>query len=367
MTKVLVFLVRGHQKKATVILGERAKSMIRVAVLWWRHLAGIALGWCMGPLFRAGLVGGLVIGLSGCNFIKMHQDHMEGQLRGSGIYARTIELSNGSMRYFSGGHGFPIMFVHGFGGDAAQTWKSQLHHFSKSYRVYAPDIYWFGDSLPKSPELTGNPFEQADAIAELLDRHGIARAHVVGVSFGGYISLAFALRHPQKVARLVVVDAAGLSPSAEEQERIKKAFAYANGNVPDLLIPQNTKHLRVFLDRVFYKSSGVPDFALDATLKQIFWKNKEQRTRIARYLSERFLLPEQLQALRMPTAVFWGKHDPLLLPTMGQRLARSIPQSQFYLFEQSGHMPMFEEPALFNQRLGAFLDANAAALAQTPR
>ncbi len=313
------------------------------------------------------VIGGMwAVGLSGCNFIKLHQDHLEGQLRGKGIHTHTIELSTGSMRYFCGGHGFPTVFVHGFGGDAAQTWRSQLDHFSKSYRVYAPDIYWFGDSLPKSPDLTGNPNEQADAIAELLERHGIARANIVGVSFGGYISLAFALRHPQKVARLVVVDAAGLSPSAEEQARMKAAFAYANGSVPDLLIPQNTKHLRVFLNKVFHKPSGIPDFALEATLKQIFWKNKAQRTRIAQYLSQHFLSPEQLQTIRIPTAVFWGKHDPLLLPSLGQRLARAIPQAQFHLFEQSAHMPMFEEPQRFNALLGQFLNADAAVLARKP-
>ncbi|MCB9643177.1 MAG: alpha/beta hydrolase [Myxococcales bacterium] len=295
--------------------------------------------------------------LLGCNMIKLHQDHVVNSLRSEGIQSHTISLTSGKMRYFSGGNGFPIVFIHGFGGNASQTWRTQMVHFSKSYRVFAPDIYWFGESQPNNKQVVGTPADQADAIAELLDRHGIAKAHVVGVSFGGYISLAFAIRHPQKVERLVAVDSAGIEPTTAEREKMMKAFAYAKGSLADLLIPKSTQDLEKFLSKVFYKPHPIPGFALEPTLKQIFWKNKEQREQIALFLTGNFIKAEQLKGIQKPTAVFWGQHDPLLLPSMGQRLAQSIPKAQFRIFKESGHMPMLEENKLFNAALSNFLQS----------
>lgn len=295
---------------------------------------------------------------SGCSLMKFYEGQIIGSLGRRGIKEYKAKLSTGMIRYFSGGHGFPIVFIHGFGGDAAQTWRHQLKLFSKDYRVLAPDIYWFGESLPDPAHSITSPAEQADAIAELMDKQGIGKAHIAGVSFGGYIALRFAMRHPTKTATLSVVDAAGLAPTPEEERLVLEAFSYAKGDLPKLLIPETTEHLKLFLEKVSYKPYKVPGFMLESVLREIFWKNKDARTRIAQFLRKNFITLDELKALRMPTTVFWGEHDPLLRYSMGRRMAQAIPKATFIGFHKSAHMPMLEQPNEFNQAFAAFLSAH---------
>ena len=293
---------------------------------------------------------------SGCTgLLRMHKNQLIGSLKGEGIQEEKANLSSGVMNFFHGGKGETIVFIHGFGGDAAQTWRHQLKHFNKSYRVIAPDIYWFGESLPRAPHQIVAPAEQADAIAELIEKQGIEKAHIVGVSFGGYIATRFAMRHPKKTITLSVVDAAGLRPTQEEQDKMKQTFSYAQGDLPKLLIPENTENLKLFLQKVSYKPTEVPGFMLQSVLEEIFWKNKAARTRIALYLTQNFIEPEELKQIQMPKAVFWGDHDPLLLLSLGQRLASYLPKALLFRFDRSAHMPMLEQPEEFNKILASFL------------
>ena len=201
--------------------------------------------------------------------------------------------------------------------------------------------------------------EQADALAELLGRLGAMRAAVVGVSYGGYVALELARRHPEQVGRLVLVDAAGLAPTSEERARIVARFAPAR-SLEEILMPVDEEHLRVLLERLIYRPRYVPGFLLRQMLREDFGKNKPAKIRICRRLDEGGMLEEvALRGLMMPALLIWGRHDPLVLPSMGERMARALPHAQLVWFEESAHVPTAEEPHRFNHELLGFL-ASAA-------
>ena len=100
------------------------------------------------------------------------------------------------------GDGPPVLFLHGLGGTRF-AWEPQLEGLSDRYRCIAWDMPGYGDSDPL-PELTFPAI--ADAIAMLLDQLDIERTHIVGLSFGGQQAIHFALRHADRLDRLVLAD-----------------------------------------------------------------------------------------------------------------------------------------------------------------
>ena len=179
-----------------------------------------------------------------CNAVHLQHRFMESRLRAEAIHGHSLTLPSGRMHYYSGGGGAPVLFVHGFGFSALETWRDQLVALSRTRTVFAPDLYWFGDSVPRAPTGMDTAAAQADGLLELLDRLGLSRVDVVGVSYGGFVALQLALRHPERVGRLVLLDSAGLQPTAAEERAVSASYPNARGEVARLHIPESTRELR---------------------------------------------------------------------------------------------------------------------------
>jgi pimeloyl-ACP methyl ester carboxylesterase len=295
------------------------------------------------------------VAAAGCSALELNRGIISRKYARAGLREAFVQLPAGRMHYHDGGRGKEVvLLVHGFGLGALETWEYQVPYLAPRYRVVAPDLYWFGQSTPVRPIETAA--EQADAIVELLDKLGIRKAHVVGISFGGYVSLQLALRHPDRVERLVLVDAAGLRPTPREQRTISAHFDDAE-DVARVLVPADVPALRRFLGKLFYRPRYIPGFVLKELLEKEFWHAKEAKQRIAtRLLAPDGLLdPEALGKVRARTMLIWGRHDPLLLPEIGQRMAAAIPGARLSWLEESSHTGMLEEPWRFNELVIRFL------------
>jgi pimeloyl-ACP methyl ester carboxylesterase len=294
--------------------------------------------------------------VAGCSALELNRGIIGRKYARAGLHESFVELPAGRLHFHDGGRGREaVLLVHGFGFGALETWEHQVPYLAPRYRVVAPDLYGFGKSQARRPVETAA--DEADALVELLDHLRIARAHVVGVSFGGYVALQLALRHPGRVDRLVLVDAAGLRPTEREQRTISAHF-FDEVDVARVLIPPDIDTLRHFLGRMFYRPRYLPDFVLREILVKEFWNQKELKQRIARRLlaPDGLLSPEALGQVRSPTLLVWGRHDPLLLPEIGRRMAAAIRGSHIEWLEESSHTGMIEEPWRFNRLVIAFLE-----------
>ncbi len=113
-----------------------------------------------------------------------------------------VEVSGAKLYYEETGSGYPIVFVHEFGSDLRE-WETQVHYFSRSYRCIAYNARGYPPSdVPEDLNLYGWEFS-VDDIAAVMRGVGIERAHIVGLSMGGYAALQFGLRHPGKASAIV--------------------------------------------------------------------------------------------------------------------------------------------------------------------
>lgn len=260
------------------------------------------------------------------------------------------------LHYEETGAGFPILFIHEFAGDH-RSWEPQVRHFSRRYRC----VTYAARGYPPSG-VPGDPgaYSQARAVADavtVLDHAGIERAHVVGLSMGGFCTLHLGLRHPERAASLVVAGCGyGAPPEARagfqaQCEQVAEAYGtegaravadwYAQG--PSRVQFQN-KDPRGWaeFDRMLGEHS-----ATGARLTML----GVQRLRPSLYD-----LRDELAELRVPTLVVSGDEDDGCLET-DLMLKRTIPSSGLAVLPKTGHTLNLEEPELFNRTVTDFLTA----------
>lgn len=120
----------------------------------------------------------------------------------------TAHLSNTDLFYTDDGAGNPLVFIHGLGATHGM-FEPQIETFSRTHRVICPDTRGNGQSGRLTGPVSTVLDRQCDDLAELLDRLGIQRTVLCGVSYGGVFTFHFALRHPDRLAAMVVVDSFG--------------------------------------------------------------------------------------------------------------------------------------------------------------
>lgn len=254
----------------------------------------------------------------------------------------------------AGADATPIIFVHEFAGDH-RSWEPQMRYFSRSRRAIAYNARGYPPSDVPESVSDYNQEIVADDIARVLDHLDIERAHVVGLSMGGFATLHFGLRH---AARAVSLTVAGCGYGAERKGRegfLADVEAMASG--------YDTKGAAAVAD----------GYALSGTRVQ--FQNKDPRgwaefrdqlaehsalgcaNTLRGYMATRpslYDLEEQLKGLNVPTLIVTGDEDePCLEPDI--YLKRTIPSAGLLVVPLSGHTINLEEPDAFNSAVADFI------------
>jgi len=229
-------------------------------------------------------------------------------------------------------------------------WYKQLDVFGQTYRTIALDHRDTGDSdLATGPYTTA---DQADDAAAVLKALGIARAHVVGISMGGFISLELALRHPELVEKLVLTSTSAGGPTHVQpsQEMLAMLGQDRRGMDPGDLGRQSytlimapgyaASHPEV-MDRIAETARYRPQ-AFEAYLRQL-------QACMGHNASDR------LGQIHAPTLVVHGEVDPLVPVENGKYLAAHIPGAKLILYPNTGHIPIIERADEYNRDVLAFL------------
>src|SRR5215475_4460085 len=254
------------------------------------------------------------------------------------------------------GTGVPLLFIHEFAGDH-RSWEPQVRHFSGGYRclTYAARGYPPSE-VPGDPAAYSQQRAVADAIA-VLDGFGVGRAHVVGLSMGGFTALHLTLRHPERVASAVIAGAGyGAQPERAEAfraecEAIATAFetegaerVAARYAVGPARVQFQNKNPRGWAE--FAAALGEHS-ALGATLTM-------RGVQAAR--PSLFRLRAELAQVRVPVLLVVGDEDEGCLET-ALMLKRTIPTSGLAILPRTGHTANLEDPDVFNGAVDRFLAA----------
>ncbi len=265
---------------------------------------------------------------------------LRARLRAARLKRRYHTLPDARVHYWRGGRGAPLVFVHGFGTEAAVNWYAQLASFTAAYDVIAPDLPGFGASerLPRTNCIA----LQVRCLRALLDDLGIDRVSLVGHSMGGWISLAFAATFPERVERLVVVDAAGLR--FEPDMTLERA-----------LLPTTIDDVRLLIRANFQRPMALPAFVLRDLLRVARRDAVPREELLRRLVYGDEHLDDRLGAITAATLVVWGAADPLTPLALGERIAASVPGAELMVFDDCAHSPNVEQADRFNDVLGNFL------------
>jgi len=252
------------------------------------------------------------------------------------------------------GAGTPILFIHEFGGNHA-SWEPQLRFFSRRHRciTYAARGYPPSD-VPDDVEAYSQATAVEDAVA-VLDGLGIARAHVVGLSMGGFAAVHFGLRFPDRALSLTVAGA-GYGCEKEFEDYFRQVSLDVADNFQRLGATEFAKIYAEGASRVQFQNKdprGWREFA-----DRLATHSSEGAALTMRGVQARrpsfYDLEEGLRAMSVPTLVMVGDEDDHCLQP-GIFLKKTIPACGLLVFPKTGHTLNLEEPAFFNEALDEFI------------
>jgi pimeloyl-ACP methyl ester carboxylesterase len=266
-----------------------------------------------------------------------------------------LRVNGIQLHYEETGQGTPLVLVHEFAGEAA-SWHLQTRFFARRYRVIAYNARGYPPSdVPEDPAAYSQR-QAADDIRGVLDALGIDRAHVCGLSMGGYATLHFGLDHPERARSLTVAgcgygsgrDRADFQRDVDHTVRqfetggmAAVAEFYTKGPTRVQFLAKDPVGWREFYE--LFRAQSARGHAL--TMAGV------QRTR-----PSVFELEERLTRLEVPTLIMTGDEDePCLEP--GLFLKRAIPTAGLVVIPNAGHTINLEEPEAFNRALLDFLTA----------
>jgi pimeloyl-ACP methyl ester carboxylesterase len=256
------------------------------------------------------------------------------------------------LHYEEAGSGTPLIFVHEFAGDW-RSWEPQMRCFSRYYRVITYSARGFRPSdVPEDPAAYSQAHARDDVIA-VLDHLGIDRAHVVGLSMGGFAALHVGIAHPSR-ARSLVVAGCGYGAAPDQRPKFERECEAAAQGF-ERQGAEAARQYAIGPTRVQHQNKdprGWAEFA--AQLGEHDWRGQANTIRgVQMKRPSLWELVEDMRRIDVPTLIVTGdEDDPCLEPAL--LMKRAIPTSGLAVLPQSGHTINLEEPDAFNRALLEF-------------
>ena len=270
---------------------------------------------------------------------------------------RYIQIGSLKTRYWAlGDKGSIVILIHGLAA-SAEIWMRNVEALARHHRVYVPDLIGFGRADKPGPSFS--PLDYIPFFDDFMKALSIDRASLVGQSLGGGIALQYTLRFPQKVAKLVLVDSAGLGKEVIWTLRLMsipllgEIFTRPSRKgvefVFKLAVRDQALITKDFVE-LYYGFFTQPGF-------REFFLRLLRRIVNARGGREELLAPikNNLSTIRQPVLIIWGDKDRVLPVKHGYLAKEKLPNARLEIMEGCGHIPFFEQAEEFNRLVLEFL------------
>ncbi|MEZ4670181.1 MAG: alpha/beta hydrolase [Anaerolineae bacterium] len=266
----------------------------------------------------------------------------------------TLVTEQGIVHYETYGRGRPVLLLHGWLGSWA-LWRKTIEELGKEFRTYALDFWGFGESGDKASDFSVENFILL--VNQFMDRLGIVKAPLVGHSMGGTVSLGMAIRHPQKVVKVIVIGSpingdslslllklAGRRTWMDLAETSPALFNTFMGGLRislrgySYLLAKDGRALGNMFANDLSKLTVGPFFESIATLRQTD-------------------LRPRMGEVKLPVLGIYGKRDLIVNPNQAKVLQQYAPHSKIAMYPDAGHFPMLDNPTRFHQNVRDFLNS----------
>ncbi|MBC7953042.1 MAG: alpha/beta hydrolase [Rhodospirillaceae bacterium] len=252
----------------------------------------------------------------------------------------SLQIGGSTLAYNCVGDGPAVVVVHGIGGHK-EDWAGLAQVLAAEHSVYTTDLLGFGESSKSGEVIT--IADQVAAIIALLDAENVAKADIVGNSLGGWVAATLAATYPDRVNRLILVDAAGFKAMFE-------------GKPPVNFYPTTVAEMSNLLDHVRFDPATHTDaFAIQALAASMAAGDAQASAAVGQgmFVSER--LEEVADRISAPTLVIWGAEDKLFPAGIADLVTGHIQGSRKVLIPNASHFPQLDNAVAFNAVVVEFL------------
>ena len=258
--------------------------------------------------------------------------------------------------YEDTGAGTPILFIHEFAGDH-RSWEPQVRYFSRRYRCITYNARGYPPSdVPKEHERYSQDRARDDA-RSVLDALKIDKAHVIGLSMGGFCTVHFGMAYPQRALSLVIAGC-GYGAAPDQRQKFAQDSDAAAKRFEEQPMAQAAEAYAMSASRVQLQNKDPRGFA--QFMSQLAEHSGLGSANTLRGVQMRrpslYDLIDRLKAIPVPALIMTGDEDWACLEP-GILMKKAIPNAGLVVLPNAGHAINLEEPALFNQHVGDFLHA----------
>jgi pimeloyl-ACP methyl ester carboxylesterase len=253
----------------------------------------------------------------------------------NGIPSQHVVVDGLCLHYQRAGRGEAVLVLHGWGGSVA-TVQPLVQYLTQNHSVVVLDLPGHGQS--SMPPNVWTVSDYMACVVQAMDLLELQRVHIVGHSFGARIAIKLAVAHPQRVDKLVLLNAAGVRPP----RGMRYYGRYAIGRLGKALAACFGKLGRRAQSRL-YSLAASPDYLRSGPLRETFVKvvNEDLRP----------LLP----SVRPPALLIWGASDKDTPPMLGRIMAREMSNAQLVVLEGAGHFCYIDQPMKVGLLVNKFL------------
>ncbi len=260
---------------------------------------------------------------------------------------RTINASGATFGVFERGAGAPVVFIHGFPLNHSM-WARQVDELATGNHVIVPDLRGFGRSTVTDGTVT--MAQQADDVAAILNELGIQQpVSLCGLSMGGYVAFEFLRKYRERVRSLILCDTKSAADTGEaaagRRQMADRVLVDGAGFVAEAMLP-----------KLLHPRTATAQPLLAESVREMILSTDPRGIAAAqRGMAERADATSLLSTINVPTLVLVGQEDAISPAAEMKKLADSIPQAEFHIVPDAGHMAPLENPAFVNAALRTFL------------
>jgi pimeloyl-ACP methyl ester carboxylesterase len=260
---------------------------------------------------------------------------------------KTITRGPHTLFYRDEGSGLPVILLHGFAEDGS-IWNKQTEQLKANYRLLIPDLQGSGRSSVLTDETSME--EMAEDLLLLLDREGLQQCVLIGHSMGGYISLAFAEKYPERLKGLGLFHSTAYADTEEKRSTRRKSIEFIKKNgssafirqsTPNLFAPETRNDHPELIDEMIDRYSNFSPDSLVCYYEAMI--RRPDRTAV-------------LERVKNPVLFVIGSHDQAVPPQQALQQSHIPALSHIHILHHSGHEGMLEEPGQSYRILQSYLN-----------
>lgn len=245
-----------------------------------------------------------------------------------------------------------LVLIHGFGTSALWQWNQQVKPLQKKFRIFVPDLIFFGNSTTRGRNRS--EVFQAQMVAKAMQSMNVASYSVVGTSYGGFVAFRLAHLFPERVEKVVIANSGICKFSEDDRELQKRANVEA---IPDLLLPRSSAAFRTLSNLSIHKfPTFLPSFVLQSIVEYFYNENRDERVELLQGITLGRENTDPLPTLLQKVLVIWGEYDGIFPLKLAHRLKEHLKENaELVVIKNTAHCTQMENPQEFNRLVEKFL------------